>query len=105
VGFDWNDARAVIAKIREEVEEVEAELDAGKLDLAGREVGDLLFVVVNLARHLKVDPESALRGANAKFERRFGFIETSLAAEGRAPGEATLAEMDALWTQAKRQES
>src|SRR5438270_756794 len=74
VGFDWNDARAVLAKIREEVDEVQAELDAGRLDLAEGEVGDLLFVVVNLARHLKSDPEAALRGANAKFERRFGYI-------------------------------
>ena len=104
VGFDWNDARAVLAKIREEVDEVEAELDAGRLDLAEGEVGDLLFVVVNLARHLKADPEAALRGANAKFERRFAFIEAALARAGRKPAEATLAEMDALWTQAKRGE-
>ncbi len=101
VGFDWNDARAVIAKIREEVDEVEAELDAGDLERAGPEVGDLLFVVVNLARHLKVDPESAVRGANAKFERRFAYIEAALARQGRTPGEATLAEMDELWDAAK----
>ena len=104
VGFDWNDARAVLAKIREEIDEVEAEIDSGRLDLAEGEVGDLLFVVVNLARHLKADPEAALRGANAKFERRFGYIEGRLAAEGRKPAQATLAEMDALWNEAKAQE-
>jgi ATP diphosphatase len=104
VGFDWNDARAVIAKIREEIDEVEAELEAGDLARAEQEVGDLLFVVVNLARHLKADPERALRGANAKFERRFGFIEAALAAAGRKPAEATLEEMDALWNEAKARE-
>ena len=78
-----DDARAVLAKIREEIDEVEAELDAGRDDLAEAELGDLLFVVVNLARHLKADPEAALRAANAKFERRFGYIEGRLAAEGR----------------------
>jgi ATP diphosphatase len=104
VGFDWNDAKAVLAKIREEIDEVEAEIDAGRLDLAEGEVGDLLFVVANLARHLKADPEAALRGANAKFERRFGFIEAALARQGRKPAEATLAEMDALWDEAKRGE-
>ena len=101
VGFDWNDARAVLSKIREEIDEVEAEIESGRLDLAAGEVGDLLFVVVNLARHLRVDPEAALRGANAKFERRFGHIEAALAGEGRTPAGATLAEMDALWREAK----
>ena len=104
VGFDWNDAKAVLAKIREEIDEVEAEIDSGRRDLAEAEVGDLLFVVTNLARHLKADPEAALRGANAKFERRFGFIEAALAARGRTPAEATLAEMDALWNEAKARE-
>jgi ATP diphosphatase len=104
VGFDWNDARAVLAKIREEIDEVEAELDAGRADLAEAEVGDLLFVLVNLARHLKADPEAALRGANAKFERRFAFIEEALAARGRTPAESTLQEMDALWNEAKARE-
>jgi ATP diphosphatase len=105
VGFDWNDARAVLAKIREEIDEVEAEIDAGRTDLAEGEVGDLLFVVVNLARHLKADPEATLRGANAKFERRFAYIEAALAAEGRSPAQATLAEMDALWNEAKERET
>ena len=105
VGFDWNDARAVLAKIREEIDEVEVELDAGRADLAEAELGDLMFAVVNLARHLKADPEAALRGANAKFERRFACIEAALAAEGRKPEQATLAEMDALWDEAKAKES
>ena len=75
VGFDWNDPRAVLAKLREEIDEVEAELDAGDAARVAGEVGDLLFAVANLARHLDVDPEAALRGANAKFERRFAHIE------------------------------
>ena len=104
VGFDWNDARAVMAKLREETDEIDAELAAGAHDKVAGEVGDLLFVVVNLARHLNVDPEAALRGANAKFERRFGHIEARLAEDGREPGQASLAEMDALWNEAKRNE-
>jgi ATP diphosphatase len=104
VGFDWNDARAVIAKLREEMDEIEAELDAGAEDKVAGEVGDLLFAVANLARHLAVDPEAALRAANAKFERRFAHIEARLGAEGRAPGDATLNEMEALWEEAKRRE-
>ena len=104
VGFDWNSARAVLAKIREEIDEVEAEIDAGRLDLAEGEIGDLLFVVVNLARHLKAEPEAALRGANAKFERRFRYIEAALARQRRGPAQASLAEMDALWNEAKARE-
>jgi ATP diphosphatase len=104
VGFDWNDARAVLAKLREEMDEIEAELDAGADDKVAGEVGDLLFAVANLARHLAVDPEGALRSANAKFERRFAHIEARLAAEGRAPTDATLDEMEALWEEAKRRE-
>jgi len=104
VGFDWNNARAVLAKLREEMDEVEAELDAGADDKVAGEVGDLLFAVANLARHLAVDPEQALRAANAKFERRFAHIEARLAAEGRAPTDATLDEMEALWEEAKRRE-
>lgn len=101
VGFDWNDPRAVIAKIREEIDEVEAELDAGREDLAQAEVGDILFAVANLARHLKADPEAALRGTNAKFERRFAYIEAALVGRGKTPAQATLEEMDALWDEAK----
>ena len=101
VGFDWNDARAVIAKLREEIDEDEAEIEAGDAEAAGEEIGDLLFAVANLARHLDVDPEAAARGANAKFERRFAHIEARLAADGRRPEGATLAEMDGLWNEAK----
>jgi ATP diphosphatase len=104
VGFDWNDAHAVLAKLREETEEIEEALAAGDTEGVKGEVGDLLFVVANLARHLSVDPEAALRGANAKFERRFAHIETRLGEQGRGPGEASLAEMDALWDEAKQGE-
>jgi ATP diphosphatase len=104
VGFDWNDARAVLAKLREEMDEIEAEIDARDAEKVAGEVGDLLFAVANLARHLAVDPEGALRGANAKFERRFGYIEERLAADGRAPGDASLEEMEELWNEAKRLE-
>ncbi len=104
VGFDWNDPRAVLAKLREEIDEIEAELDAGDQAKAAGEVGDLLFAVANLARHLEVDPEAALRGANTKFERRFGHIEKRLAEEGRAPESASLDDMEALWDEAKRLE-
>jgi ATP diphosphatase len=103
VGFDWNDPRAVLAKLREEIAEVEdvlAEPEA-RPDRLTDEIGDLLFVVVNLARHLKVDPEQALRSTNAKFERRFEAIEAALAADGRAPADASLDEMEALWQAAK----
>jgi ATP diphosphatase len=104
VGFDWNDANAVIAKIREEIDEIESAIGTHDRKQIAGEVGDLLFVVVNLARHLDVDPESALRTTNLKFERRFASIEAALAARGRTPAEATLAEMDGLWDQAKEEE-
>src|SRR6202167_1604272 len=99
VGFDWNDPRAVLRKIREEADEVEDALNGGATDTteAAAEVGDLLFAVVNLARHLRADPETLLRQTNQKFERRFASIEHALAAKGKAPQDATLAEMDALW--------
>jgi ATP diphosphatase len=101
VGFDWNDAHAVLAKLREETAEIEDALAAGDAEGVKGEVGDLLFVVANLARHLNVDPETALRGANAKFERRFAHIEARLGDQGRQPAEASLEEMDALWNEAK----
>jgi len=104
VGFDWNDPKAVIAKIREETDEIESELGAGDRAHVLEEVGDLLFVVVNLARHLDVDPETALRTCNLKVERRFAAIEEGLAAVGKTPAEASLAEMDALWDAAKEKE-
>lgn len=102
VGFDWNDARAVLAKIAEEAREIEPVLDDP--DAAKEEIGDLLFAAVNLARHAGVDAEAALRGANRKFERRFAAIEDALRAEGRKPEQASLAEMDALWNEAKARE-
>jgi ATP diphosphatase len=106
VGFDWNDPRAVLRKIREEADEIEAELDRAERDEAATaaEVGDLLFAVVNLARHLRADPEAVLRQTNRKFERRFAAIERALALQGKTPATATLAEMDALWNEAKAQE-
>ena len=104
VGFDWPEPAQVIAKIREELAEVEHELQGGNRAALEGEVGDLLFAVANLARHLDVDAEKALRGTNAKFERRFRSIEKALAAEGRTPGEASLDEMEALWVEAKARE-
>jgi nucleoside triphosphate diphosphatase len=105
VGFDWNDPLAVLAKIREETDEVAAALASGEQRSAQDEVGDLLFAVANLARHLGADPEAALRTTNEKFERRFGYIEQALATAGKAPEQSTLAEMDELWNEAKRRES
>ena len=101
VGFDWNDPRAVLAKLREEIAEIEAEIDGGAPDRLEDEVGDLLFAAVNLARHLKVDADHALRRTNAKFVRRFAAIEDGLAAEGRKPADASLDEMETLWQKAK----
>jgi ATP diphosphatase len=103
VGFDWNDPRAVLRKIREEADEIETALDTAPEDAAG-EVGDLMFAAVNLARHLRADPETVLRVTNRKFERRFAAIEAALAARGKTPADATLAEMDALWDEAKAAE-
>ena len=104
VGFDWNDPRAVLHKIREEADEIEAALDRGDADELAAETGDLLFALVNLARHVGADPDMALRGTNAKFERRFSYIERALAARGRSLEGASLAEMDALWNEAKAEE-
>jgi nucleoside triphosphate diphosphatase len=105
VGFDWNDPRAVLHKIREEADEIEAALDHGdKAELAA-ETGDLMFALVNLARHVDASPEMALRNANAKFERRFAYIERALATQGRSLEVASLSEMDALWNEAKAKET
>jgi ATP diphosphatase len=101
VGFDWNDPHAVLAKIREEADEIARALASGDGQEAAAETGDLLFAVVNLARHIGADPEAALRGANVKFERRFAFIEQSLAANGKTPEQSSLSEMDELWEAAK----
>ncbi len=101
-GFDWTGARLVLEKIREETGEIEAAFDAGDPRAVEDEIGDLLFAVANLARHARADPEAAIRRANAKFERRFRFIENALAAIGKAPGDAALEEMEALWKIAKK---
>jgi ATP diphosphatase len=101
VGFDWNDIRTVLAKVREEADEIEADASAEKV---AAEIGDLLFAAANLARHARADPESALRSANAKFVRRFRFIEDQLARDGRTTDQASLEEMDALWDEAKRRD-
>jgi MazG family protein len=105
VGFDWPEIAPVLAKIEEELAEVKAELAAsGSRERLEGEVGDLLFAAVNLARHLGVDGESALRGANRKFERRFRAIETALRALGRSLDETSLDEMEAFWQEAKAHE-
>ena len=101
VGFDWNDPRAVLNKIREEADEIEAALDRSDADELAEETGDLLFALVNLARHVGADPDLALRRTNAKFERRFAHIEQSLESKGRSLKGASLEEMDALWNEAK----
>lgn len=105
VGFDWGEVGPVFDKLDEEIRELRHELEEGAdPERIEGELGDLLFVVANLARHLKIDPEAALRRTNAKFERRFRYIEAELAKQNRLPSEATLAEMDALWEAAKREE-
>ena len=103
VGFDWASTGPVIDKIEEELGELRAEIEAGKVDQARLtdELGDVLFAVANLARHCKVDPEVALRATNDKFEKRFRYIEKKLGEQGRTPAEATLEEMEALWKDAK----
>lgn len=104
VGFDWPSTDEVVAKITEEAAElVEARDRLTEAEVA-EEFGDLLFVMANLARHLKVDPEAALRAANTKFTRRFGRIEDWLAEAGKTPAQSDLAEMDALWNRAKAEE-
>ncbi len=102
VGFDWPDIAMVIDKIAEEARELAEARATLPQDKIAEEMGDLLFVMANLARHLKVDPEDALRRANTKFTRRFAFIEAELAKQSKRPDESDLAEMDALWDSAKR---
>ncbi|MFJ3108806.1 nucleoside triphosphate pyrophosphohydrolase [Pseudomonas putida] len=104
VGFDWPAALPVLDKVREELDEVLQVMADGDADALEDEVGDLLFAAVNLARHLKHDPENALRRANRKFERRFRFIEQALRDSGRPIEDCNLDELDALWGEAKRQE-
>jgi len=105
VGFDWANADQVLEKLHEELDEfARARRGDAQAELEG-ELGDLLFVLVNLARFVKVDPEQALRKTNAKFRERFGYIERKLGEQGKTPEAATLAEMDALWEESKCQES
>lgn len=105
VGFDWTDPKHIIGKIHEEADELSVELQRTKeersIEHIEEELGDLFFVLVNLARHLKIDPERSLRGTNRKFEQRFKYIETALAASGRNIKDASLDEMEALWQEAK----
>lgn len=103
-GFDWPETAPVWSVLRGELDELQAAASSGDAAHIEEELGDVLFSVINLARHLKVNPETALRGANAKFTRRFGYIEQRLAAEGRTPKDESLEALDALWTAAKRAE-
>jgi MazG family protein len=105
VGFDWTDAEQVLEKLREELKEFDAARRAGSHDQLEDELGDLLFVLVNLARFVKVDPEQALRRTNAKFRRRFGHVEQKLAERGASPAAANIDEMESLWQQAKSLEN
>lgn len=105
VGFDWAEAKDIIAKIREEIAELEAEIDTSdNFDAIEDEFGDVFFAVINLARRLKVDPETALRRTNRKFESRFRGIEQRLAAEGRNIKDASLDEMERIWGEVKEAE-
>jgi ATP diphosphatase len=104
VGFDWPEALPVVDKVREELDEVLEAMSENDPQAIAEEIGDLLFVVTNLARHLKVDPETALRSANGKFERRFRFIEEALRAAGQPIENCSLEQLDALWGEAKKQE-
>jgi MazG family protein len=104
VGFVWPTVEQVLDKLDEEVGELKVEIEAGDLAKAREELGDVLFVVANIARTLEIDPEDALRATNAKFARRFRFIEAALKGRGKTPETSDLAEMDALWDQAKAAE-
>ena len=104
VGFEWPDLDGVTAKVEEELAEVREAAASGERREIAAEIGDLLFTVANLARHLEVDPEAALAAANRKFERRFRSVEQALAADGRSPEQSDLAEMDRLWDEAKAAE-
>jgi ATP diphosphatase len=106
VGFDWTEPEPILAKIAEEIDEVRAEMVADPRDPASLEdeIGDVLFACANLARHLGVDPEAAIRGTNRKFERRFRRIEDLLRARGERPGDVSLAALETLWQQAKSEE-
>lgn len=103
VGFDWNDMNSVVAKVHEEFKELSEAVDAMDQQKQEEEMGDLLFVMVNLCRHLKIDPENALRQCNVKFRKRFAYIENALIASGKSLEKANLAEMDELWNMAKEE--
>jgi MazG family protein len=103
-GFDWTNVDEVLEKLREELVELDGARQAGSQEALQDEIGDLLFVIVNIARFLKVDPEQALRGTNSKFRRRFAHVEQGLEAEGKSPKEASIEEMERLWQEAKRHE-
>jgi len=104
VGFDWDNVKGVVAKLREELAEVEDAIKAGRDGKVREEIGDLLFAVVNLARFLKTDPEAHLRAATEKFRNRFDRVTAMLKAEGRSPESAGLPELDRLWEAAKKEE-
>ena len=104
VGFDWPDAAAVLDKLREEVAELEAELPAADPARLADELGDMLFVLANLARKLALDPEACLHGANRKFTRRFNAVEVALASDGLTPADVPLAELEAHWSRVKAAE-
>ena len=104
VGFDWPDISMVVDKIVEEARELSEAQDENDHAHLAEEYGDLLFVIANLGRHLKIDPEEALRSANNKFTRRFRFIEAELKKRGKSPEDSDLKEMDALWDAAKAAE-
>ncbi|MBC7280470.1 nucleoside triphosphate pyrophosphohydrolase [Hoeflea sp.] len=101
VGFDWGAAGPVLDKIEEEIAELREEIASGETEKAAAELGDVIFAVANLARHLKTDPENALRSTNTKFRSRFAQVEAGLAKEGKTPASASLDEMEALWQAAK----
>lgn len=101
VGFDWPEPAAVLDKVREEVDEIAGAMREST-ERIGQEIGDLLFAAAQLARHFKLNPETALREANARFERRFHYIEEKLAGRGRSPTDADLDELEALWSEAKK---
>jgi MazG family protein len=105
VGFDWPDASAVLDKVREEAGEISDAIgEKESPERIGQEIGDLLFAAAQLARHYKLNPETVLRDANARFERRFRYVEAGLAARGRSPADANLDELEALWSEAKKAE-
>lgn len=103
VGFDWHNPQLVLDKMEEEISELRAEIKAGNGDKVASEMGDMMFVLINLARHLNVEPEMALRGTNDKFRKRFAYIEQKLENVGVSLQDATLDEMEALWQAAKNQ--